>query len=96
MLIRAQDKVEIVNLDNIVSIYTIINNKKETEIKYHAGQTLNNRYLGTYSSEEKAIKVLDMIHTAYENTYSQLSTNGLLITSCKKVFNMPADEEVEV
>jgi hypothetical protein len=103
MLIRAQDKVEIVNLDNIVSIYVHVIKPKdkgikeeyETEIKYHEGN-LNNRWLGKYSSEEKALKVLDMIQDAYENTYSQLSTNGLLITSCKKVFNMPADEEVEI
>ena len=89
MLIRAQDKVEIVNLDNIVSIYTIINNKKETEIKYHAGQTLNNRYLGTYSSEEKALKVLDMI----QNTYAE---GCEWLTAAGKVFVMPADDEVNV
>jgi hypothetical protein len=57
--------------------------------------TLGN-ILGRYSTEEKAIKVLDMIRKTYESTTSQLSTNGLLITPCNKVFDMPDDEEVEV
>ena len=96
MLIRAQDKVEIVNLDNIVSIYANVIKPKdkgikeeyETEIKYHEGN-LNNRWLGRYSSEAKAIKVLDMIQNAYIEGSEWLTAAG-------KVFEMPADEEVKV
>ncbi len=98
MLIRAQDKVEIVNLDNIASIYAYVIEQKDkgiqekykTEIKYHAGKTLNNRYLGTYSSEEKALKVLDMIQEKYLNANN---FNGYVMNT---VFEMPAYDEVNV
>ena len=99
MLIRTQNKREIVNLDNVTNIHMFTyKNKKEikekypTDIRYDAGA--NSGTLGTYSSEEKAIKVLNMIQETYEDTSSQLSANGLLVTSCKKVFNMPVDEVV--
>lgn len=45
--------------------------------------------LGTYSTEEKAIKVLDMICKAYENY-----RGGNVYEY--SIFNMPSDEEVEV
>ena len=96
MLIRAQDKVEIVNLDNIVSIYAHVIKPKdkgikeeyETDIQYHEGN-LNNRWLGRYSSKEKALKVLDMIQDAYMEGSEWLTAAG-------KVFVMPADDEVDV
>jgi hypothetical protein len=102
MLIRSQDKRAIVNLDDIAEIYTnIVNPRKEikekyeTEIKYHSG-ALNNRYLGTYSTEEKAIKVLDMIQEKYE-TYIGVTNGFNGIQGCynmPKVFQMPQDSEV--
>jgi hypothetical protein len=42
------------------------------------------------------MKVLDMIQKTYESTAWQLSINGFLITPCNKVFEMPADEDVEM
>lgn len=98
MLIRTQDKIAIVNLDNIADIYTDINQNKaiqkkyETEIKYHAGETLNNRYLGTYSSEKKALKVLDMIQKEYEAANEYIYQANFVKNV---VFEMPTDEEVD-
>ena len=62
MLIRSQDKKRIVNMDNIENI-TI--DKKDI---YAEG--INALYdLGEYTTEEKAIKVLDMIQECYVGTY---------------------------
>jgi hypothetical protein len=93
MLIRTQDKKSILNLDNIMGIYTNIENptraikeEYETNIEYYfkgAG------ILGTYSSEKKALKVLDMIQDTYTEGNEWLRAAG-------KVFVMPADEEVNV
>ena len=89
MLIRTQDKERLVNLDNIISIYTErisrhgeIQERYITNIKYHAG-VIGGISLGTYSSEEKAIKVLDKIQELYSY-------------GCFDVFEMPSDDEVNV
>ena len=102
MLIRSQDNRAIVNLDDITEIYTNIANpskgikeKYETEIKYHSG-ALNNRYLGTYSTEEKAIKVLDMIQDAYIGTIKMSISEDVGISCIPRavVFQMPQDSEL--
>lgn len=49
--------------------------------------------LGVYTSEEKAIKVLDMIQEEYEDANVCYIHNGFVKN---KVFNMPKDCEVEV
>ena len=48
-----------------------------------------NTTLGIYSTEEKAIKVLDMIESKYTEGNEWLSVAG-------KVFQMPQDSEVNV
>lgn len=58
MLIRSQNKKSIVNMDNIVEISVV-----SREIYSFCGK--NHTQIGTYSTEEKAIKVLDMIQNAY-------------------------------
>ena len=94
MWIRTQDKMATINLGNMIELYAqIVNPKREiketytTDIKYHSGE-LNNRWLGTYSSKEKALKVIDMIEDAYEDA------NMLYVSNT--VFYMPEDEEVIV
>lgn len=53
------------------------------------GYTINDCFtLGTYSSEEKALKVLDMIQEYITNMY--IGTSNYM----GKPFQMPADEEV--
>ena len=53
-----------------------------------------NTILGAYSTEEKAIKVLDMIEDAYLNcNHSSMMWNYAFVEN--KVFQMPQDSEVE-
>ena len=93
MLIRTQDKRKVINLDNVISIYSeilnpnkVIQEKYTTTILFHTEKLCGD--LGTYSSEEKALEVLDMIGQAY------ISANYNYVHNT--VFNMPADDEVNV
>ena len=83
MIIRSQDKRIIANLDNCMRIEVI-----ECDGYFAIGSYERTRYarLGHYSTEKKAIKVLDMIEDACRNV---AFTDGV-------VFRMPADEDVEV
>lgn len=59
MLIRSQDKKELHNLDEIKMIKVVsLSNGHLVEVN-------SQHTIGTYSTEEKAIKVLDMIQDAY-------------------------------
>lgn len=106
MLIRSQDKKSLCNYNSgIVTAfekydYDIINNRMvPTEIKgyniFFCDQSREIQ-IGTYSTEEKAIKVLDMIQVAYMNLdYSRFLGNEKIEYS-ENVFVMPQDEEVQV
>ena len=91
MLIRTQDKRSLIDMTGMM-----VRIPHGLEIRAFSTQTESWNLLGKYSTEEKAMKVLDMIQETYESMTSQLSINGLLIIPCNKVFNMPDDEEVEV
>ena len=91
MIIRTQNKKSIVYLDRVHTICTRVDKRigeikkqYETEIIYFIGGYETIGVLGKYSSEEKAIKVLDMIQEEFR---SQLSKN--------KVLEMPEDSEVQ-
>lgn len=98
MIIRSQDKKYIVNLDNIIEIAVHEKNVVCKGVYSYVG------LLGTYSTEEKAIKVLDMITEEYgKHLYGkggQMATADIYIQPFAfippKVFQMPSDEEVEV
>ena len=63
MLIRSQNKAILLNFSNSTVVY-IAKNDKDFVISSLGNE---NRYrLGKYSSEAKAMKVLDMIQEAYE------------------------------
>ena len=82
MIIRSQNKKVIVNLNMVDTI-----EERDKQIRYFSGggmETLG--VLGIYSTEEKAIKVLDMICDAYRNI--------AFIDEQAVVFNMPQDSEV--
>ena len=82
MIVRTQNKKGIVNLNNIDTI-----DVWDTQVRYFSGGGIDTiGVLGTYSTGEKAIKVLDMIEDACRN---MAFTDGA-------VFRMPADEDVEV
>ena len=100
MLIRSQDKKEIIVLESVVGLSIeffggephIVANPKNGGMKK----------LGIYSSEEKAIKVLDMIQNEYGTHYygngGPMATANFYIPPFKyippKVFQMPQDSEV--
>lgn len=97
MLIRSQDKNILVNFNTAVRIYANGADKKVIEVTY---ATTDGRFclydkLGKYSTEEKAIKVLDMIQDKYENVKYE---NAHGDSDCGEYasFQMPQDEEVTV
>lgn len=64
MLIRSQDKSILLNFSNSTIVYIAKNDKDFVILSLEN----ENRYkLGKYSSEAKAMKVLDMIQEAYVN-----------------------------
>ena len=64
MLIRSQNKAFLLNFSNLTVTYIV----KDNENFVISILENENRYrLGKYSSEAKAIKVLDMIQKAYVN-----------------------------
>lgn len=95
MIIRSQDKRKIIPLNQPVYIEKIVDEWKISTERY---------FIGTYSTEEKAIKVLDMIQEEYgKHLYGQggqMATVDIYIQPFAfippKVFEMPSDEEVEV
>lgn len=86
MIIRSQDKKKIFNLEQIRKIDCETNSVMADDVSV----------MGTYSTEEKAIKVLDMIQKAYSRMEDircgavQAQKNDLFC------FDMPSDEKVEV
>ena len=89
MLIRSQDKRSLVDMTGITIKISFDGSGSSSEIRAFSNQTESQTksqtgiYLGTYSTEEKAMKVLDMIQNEkYYNTYGG-------------IFTMPADEDVE-
>ena len=83
MIIRSQDKKTIVNFSNVTNICCGKDNEKCIYADFDCGEY---EVLGAYSTEEKAIKVLDMICDACRNT--------AFIDEQAVVFYMPQDSEV--
>ena len=99
MLIRSQDRKQITNFDNYNGVAISYQSECDfavcTVLEVDA-ERISHVLLGNYSTEAKAIKVLDMIQKAY------LSGTEVIIDQivCKVmprnvVFQMPANEEVE-
>nr|DAH82687.1 MAG TPA: hypothetical protein [Caudoviricetes sp.] len=79
MLIRSQNKTILLNFSNSTVVYIAKNDKGFAILSLKN----ENRYrLGKYSSEAKAMKVLDMIQEAYVNGHID--------------YQMPEDSEVVV
>ncbi len=84
MLIRSQDKKSIINLSQINGLNIFYApNKQVYEIYYHLDNE-NDPVIAEYSTEEKAITVLDMIEKCYRE-YSSGNCNDF------SVFQMPED-----
>lgn len=90
MLIRSQDKSILFNFSNSTVVYIAKNGKDFVILSLEN----ENRYrLGKYSSEAKAMKVLDMIQEAYCKFMSVKNDDAW--GGKESVFYMPADSEVE-
>lgn len=88
MLIRSQDKKELHNLERIAMIRVV----KTIEYEYIV-EVNRQKNIGVYSTEEKAIKVLDMIQKAYKgNRVEEVYHEGS--EYFRPVFQMPQDSEV--
>jgi hypothetical protein len=104
MLIRSQNKKCLINLNNVTRLTAgKIYGNDEKGWLIEVDKVPFSECLGQYSTETKAIKVLDMIQNEYlKHIYGQ---GGLMATSDAvfqpfafippKVFRMPADDEVE-
>ncbi len=119
MLIRSQDKKSIINLDNIESvdicgyrveglrnIYRDEENANTWYVAYSGYE--KTLFIGHYSTEAKAIKVLDMIQDFYNavelfrnlsgEEHRRMAGNIPLheyADIVRSVFQMPSDEEAE-
>lgn len=89
MIIRSQDKTMIVNLKNIANLHI---SGKRIKVVYFQGDCADD--IAEYSTEEKAIKVLDMIcNFANEKHYEKVVTEQCGCIG-GVVFEMPQDSEV--
>ena len=84
MLIRSQNKMALVNLDQIDTI--VYDDENKVIFAYNPGNIPME--LGDYSDEENVIKVLDMIQEKY------LDANGYSY-AYNTVFQMPEEDEIE-
>lgn len=100
MLIRSQDKKILCPL-NAMCVHPLIRNDKiygRVIAKYEIHICIGGEYgiIAKYSTEEKAVKVLDMI----ENFYSNLQYTRFAGSSYEEflsvIFQMPQDEDVKV
>jgi len=112
MLIRSQDKAALINLDNIISLVldSVIDNgealvatsEDKADLFSITCETVRSKYsIGQYFTKEKALKVLDMIQTAYESSLycdhafdnsAQVQRPYIFANNC--VFKIPQDSEV--
>ena len=100
MIIRSQDKKRIINFNQVSDLVISKNRVDEYEIlvcyPYFAESDCGYSAIATYSTEEKAIKVLDMIQEAY----SRMEDIKCGVVQAQRhdsfCFDMPSDEEVEV
>lgn len=94
--IRSQDKKNLVKAEEIFCCDHMHGDKNAIHVK--------NISVGTYSSKEKSLKVLDMIQDEIRKpyrTYSKGESSLGIITQAlenysDKIFQMPQDDEVEV
>lgn len=91
MLIRSQNKAILLNFSNLTVAYIVKNDGGFVILSLDN----ENRYkLGKYSSEAKAMKVLDMIQEAYCKFMSVKNDDAW--SGKESVFYMPEDSEVEI
>lgn len=91
MLIRSQNKQNLINMDTINTIYCSGVNSSNIYAESSSGDVL----LGVYLTNEKALKVLDMIEArSNEPIYINDEGNGEYAKYFHSSFQMPQDDEV--
>ena len=95
MWIRSQNRKILTNVNEVL-ICTMDDNKYFIEGFWNRGSDT----LGIYSTEEKALRVLDEIQDAIEDTYyyniENLGCGSYALKKVCEIYEMPQDEEVEV
>jgi hypothetical protein len=87
MIIRSQSKTQLINFNNIKSVAV------GSENCIYANELGWHTVIGEYSTEEKAIKVLDMITDFYSDIQNNKANyDGYMLNA----FKMPQDNEVTV
>ena len=98
--VRSQDNTMLINVTCVRLLQGILaaiqGDGIHTIVGYEASARESFWVLGEYSSEEKAIRVLDMMEMTIKGTREYtIVPNGYPVIK-DRVFQMPADEEVEV
>lgn len=94
--IRSQDKMRLIDAKNIHVSYFSFSNCYQFEVCIDSE---NIEIIAEYSSEEKALEVMDMINEYIRNgtgMYFHLYDGCGDGYECTKPFEMPQDDEVEV
>lgn len=97
MWIRSQSKKVLLNVNQVV----INNNKDKSEYYIYGYSERGIDILGVYSTQDKALKVLDEIQRKVEYPGSTLFSptslkNCYCLTPTCQFYQMPQDDEVEV
>ena len=100
MIIRSQDKKTLTNFQQVTDV-GVVKTDGVFEVQVYYPFSLNDEYskmcLGTYSTEEKAIKVLDMIQQKFlQYGVIEHGFNTESVFVIPRCYQMPSDEEVEV
>lgn len=96
MWIRSQDRRSLSNVNQVL----ISNTPDESKYYIYGFLERGRDILGVYSSEEKALKVLDEIRNELNDArYYEIENNGrgmYTLDTGVRVYTMPDDEDVEV
>ena len=93
MLIRSQNRKMLVNIANVDCLGIIELSPERFDVSAYNRD--GNTTLGIYSTQEKAMKVLDMIEKKYVDVFYVFGNDATHVYNIPKAFQMPADEEVE-
>lgn len=93
MLIRSQDRTVLLNMNSMGAL--VVDDQFRNECKIFERGNGIGREIGSYSTKEKAIQVLDMIEERYnEPVYLNEICNHEYAKYEPETFHMPQDNEV--
>lgn len=88
MIIVSQDKDNVINYDNVTSLWIDDNVLDKTNTTFYINA--DEDFLGEYKTEERAKEVLQEIVSKYKATLYNSKTNETVV-NIPKVFEMPAE-----